>query len=70
MDNTKEITVKVTGMTCPHCEAAVKRNIEAMEGIINVEADRQNQNVIISGSNIDLEKVTEIINNLGYKFVG
>ncbi len=70
MDTTKEITVKVTGMSCSHCEATVKRNLEALEGITNVEADNQNQKVKVSGSNIDLEKVKETINGLGYKFVG
>ncbi len=70
MDTTKEITVKVTGMSCSHCEATVKRNLETIEGITNVEADNRNQKVKISGTNIDLEKVKETINGLGYKFVG
>lgn len=70
MDNSKEITVKVTGMTCSHCEATVKRNLEAMEGITNVEADNRNESVKITGTNIDLEQVKNTINQLGYKFVG
>ena len=57
-------------MSCQHCESTVKRNLEAMEGITDVEADNRNETVKISGSNIDLEKVKETINSLGYKFVG
>lgn len=64
------MTIKVTGMSCQHCESTVKRNLEAMEGITDVEADNRNETVKISGSNIDLEKVKETINSLGYKFVG
>jgi uncharacterized protein len=70
MDTTRDITVKVAGMTCPHCEGAVKRNLEAMEGVTNVEADRQSETVKISGSDIDLERVKETVNKLGYKFIG
>ena len=70
MDTTRDITVKVAGMTCSHCEGTVKRNLEAMEGVNNVEASRQDETVKISGSDIDLERVKETINKLGYKFIG
>ncbi len=70
MDNTREIEIKVTGMSCSHCEATVKRNLESMEGITNVEADSRKSVVKISGSNIDLEQVKNTVNKLGYKFVG
>ena len=70
MENTREIEIKVTGMSCSHCEATVKRNLESMEGITNVEADSRNSVVKISGSNIDLEQVKDTVNKLGYKFVG
>ena len=70
MDTSNEITVKVAGMSCSHCEATVKRNLEAMEGITNVEANNNSEEVKISGSNIDMEQVKEKINSLGYKFIG
>ena len=63
------ITIKVEGMTCSHCEANVKRNLEALKGISNVIADNRNNIVIISGTKINLEKVKETVNSLGYKFV-
>lgn len=70
MNNQKEISIKVTGMSCSHCEAAVKRSLEGIEGITNVEADNQNETVRLTGSNIDLEQVRDKINGLGYRFVG
>lgn len=70
MNTSNEVTVKVAGMTCSHCEATVKRNLEAMEGITNVEANNKSEEVKISGSNIDLERIKDKINGLGYKFVG
>lgn len=70
MNNTQNLEIKVTGMTCSHCEATVRRNLESMEGVTNVEADSRNDVVKIKGTNIDLEQVRETVNKLGYKFVG
>jgi len=70
MGKTEVITVKVTGMTCSHCEANVKRNLEALKGITNVIADNRSETVKISGNKINLGKVKETVNGLGYNFVG
>lgn len=70
MAKTEGITVNVTGMTCSHCEANVKRNLEAINGITNVVADNRTETVKITGYKIDLEKVRETVNGLGYKYVG
>jgi hypothetical protein len=64
------ITVTVSGMTCSHCEANVKRNLEALKGIANVIADNRTATVKITGKKIDLEKVKETVNGLGYNYVG
>jgi hypothetical protein len=70
MEKTEGITVKVTGMTCSHCEANVKRNLEALKGITNVIADNNSETVKITGSGFKLEKVKETVNGLGYQYVG
>lgn len=69
MEKIKGITVNVTGMTCSHCEANVKRNLEALAGITNVLADNKSNTVKISGTKINLAKVKETVNGLGYNFV-
>ena len=63
------ITVNVTGMTCSHCEANVKRNLEAIAGINSVVADNKTNTVKITGTKIDLEKVKATVTGLGYNFV-
>jgi hypothetical protein len=68
MGKIEGITVNVTGMTCSHCEANVKRNLEALKGITNVVADNKSNSIKISGTNINLAKVKETVNGLGYKF--
>ena len=34
-----EKTLKVEGMMCPHCEATVKKALEAIDGVSVAEAD-------------------------------
>jgi copper chaperone CopZ len=70
MEKVEGITVKVTGMTCSHCEATVKKNLEAIKGITSVIADNKSNTVKIAGSDINLEKVKTTVNGLGYNFVG
>lgn len=70
MKKIEGITINVTGMTCSHCESNVKRNLEALKGITNVVADNKTNSVKISGTKIDLDKVKETVNGLGYQFVG
>jgi len=70
MAKVQGITVNVTGMTCSHCEATVKRNLEALKGITNVLADNKTNTVKITGTDINLEKVKTTVNGLGYNFVG
>lgn len=69
MAKVEGITVSVNGMTCSHCEANVKKNLEALAGITSVVADNKSNTVKISGSNINLQKVKETVNSLGYEFV-
>lgn len=70
MTKTEGITIKVTGMTCSHCEANVKRNLEALTGIDEVVADNRSQTVKIWGSAVNLDKVKETVTGLGYQYVG
>jgi copper chaperone CopZ len=69
MKKTRGITINVSGMTCSHCEATVKKHLEALNGIEEVQADNKSGTVQISGSRIDLEKVKDTISGLGYQFL-
>jgi uncharacterized membrane protein YraQ (UPF0718 family)/copper chaperone CopZ len=66
----KNIEIVVKGMTCNHCKATVENNVSAIEGIEQAEANLFTEKVTISGENIDLEKVKEKVESLGYKFEG
>jgi copper chaperone CopZ len=63
-------TIKVEGMSCPHCEANIVRNLSKLDGIEEVTADRITAQVKISGSHIDLNEIEQIVTDLGYQYKG
>ncbi|MEL7585684.1 MAG: heavy metal-associated domain-containing protein [Prolixibacteraceae bacterium] len=63
-------TIKVEGMTCSHCEAAVTRSLLKLEGVDEVVASKDKSEVKIAGENIDLQEVEKAINSIGYRFKG
>lgn len=69
IDKTNGIQIKVTGMTCSHCEANVKNNLEKLEGIEQVIADNKSNAVKITGSGYSMESIKDTINTLGYKYL-
>ena len=66
----KNMEIIVKGMTCNHCKATVENNVGAIEGIEHAEANLFTEKVTLNGENIDLEKVKEKVESLGYKFGG
>lgn len=67
--DTGAITVTVKGMTCNHCKNNVVTNLEKLEGIDSVDVNLDTQMVSLSGSNVNLDKVKETVENIGYTFV-
>lgn len=66
-----EITVKINGMMCQHCENHVKTALEALENITQVSADHTKAQAVIKASgNIDKNAVKEAVEKAGYEFVG
>jgi len=64
-----EIRVDIEGMTCNHCEAAVQRGLQALDGTENVTVDLTLGNAVIKG-NVDVEEIESCIEGMGYKFRG
>lgn len=68
-ENTDEILL-VEGMSCSHCEASVQNNLMKLDGITSVKADNRSGTVYVSGTKIDLNRIREVVDGLGYKFKG
>ncbi len=64
------IVIIVKGMTCKHCKETVENNVAAMDGIESVEVDLSAGKVMIRGKNVDLKKIKEKVESLGYKYGG
>ncbi|OFX59373.1 MAG: hypothetical protein A2046_01365 [Bacteroidetes bacterium GWA2_30_7] len=65
----KSIKITVNGMTCNHCKATVENNIKKIDGISDAVVDLSKNEVSISGENIDLSKIKNVVDGLGYEFV-
>jgi copper chaperone CopZ len=65
-----EIKIFVRGMNCNHCKMNVENNLNQLEGINKTIADVGSETVIILGDQVDLTKVKETVEEIGYKFGG
>lgn len=68
----KTIELRVTGMTCEGCENTVKEAVNQVEGVTLTEASYTAEITKISYDTTltNQEKLTTVINDLGYKVEG
>ena len=65
------ITLKVEGMMCPHCEATVKKAIEALDGVVEATANHETGTVKVEGGEgISEEIFKEAIEAKDFTFKG
>ncbi len=65
-----KIELKVTGMTCGHCEAKIEQVVKGLPGVKKVRASRTKGLVSIvpeKSGPVDLEQVKQAVNGLGYE---
>lgn len=60
-------TYQVTGMSCGHCEQAVRREIAAVGGLEVVEVSSQTGRLVVSGETIDPAVVIAAVDEAGYE---
>lgn len=63
--------IKVEGMSCSHCEKAVKEAILELNGVERVEVSLENQSVSIQyeENSVSEESFNEAIEEAGYEVV-
>ena len=67
----KEMKIKVNGMMCAHCEAHVKKALEAIDGIESATASHEENMVTITTSkDVDEALIKEAITEAGYEYAG
>ena len=64
-----EVVIKVNGMMCPHCKAAVEKACKAVPGTADAVVDLQAKNVTVTGT-ADPDALKQAIVDAGYEVVG
>ena len=65
-----EVTIKIEGMMCPHCEAHVKKALEGVSGVTEATASHKDGVAVVKLENgVDLAVLKAVIENAGYKVV-
>jgi copper chaperone len=64
-----ELTFTVPGMTCAHCVAAVRGEIEKVPGVRVVDVDLDTKAVVVTGTNIHRAAVWAAVDEAGYEAV-
>jgi len=66
-----QTTLKVSGMTCEHCEQAVKKALEGLSGVSGVEVhlDTGNVDVTYDNAQVTIADMREVVEDQGYDVV-
>ena len=63
--------LKVEGMSCSHCENAIKKSVGALDGVSAVTVDLKGKTVSVEyeGSKVSLDRIKSEIEDQGYDVV-
>ena len=62
-------TIKIEGMHCPNCVAAVKNALDELEGITHVDVSLEDAQAIVEVEEIADEVLQETIEDIGFDVV-
>ena len=62
-------TLKIEGMMCPHCEARVKKALEALDGVESAVVSHEKGTAVVTGS-ADFETMKQAVEAQDYKVLG
>ncbi|WP_249011817.1 heavy-metal-associated domain-containing protein [Conexibacter sp. DBS9H8] len=61
------MTYTVPAIHCSHCEAAIKREVEPIDGVKSVEVDLEHKLVRISGDGLEDPALRAAIDEAGFE---
>lgn len=64
-----EKVLKVEGMSCGHCEMAVKKALNQLDGVDSVDVDLDSKTVEIKGSDLVDTRLKEVVYEAGYDVI-
>ena len=64
----QETIIKIEGMSCGHCKAAVEKALKAVAGVETAVVDLEKKQAVVSG-NAAMEAMREAVEDAGYDVV-
>jgi copper chaperone CopZ len=61
------IQFNVPGMTCGHCEAAVKGEIGKVAGVAGVDVNLETKAVVVTGDSLDRDAIFAAVDEAGFE---
>lgn len=62
-----EYTLSVHGLHCPGCENLVARELNPIPGVMDVEADSEDDEVVVRGNPRTKDRARQALAELGYE---
>lgn len=69
-EEAKMMTMKIEGMMCPHCQAAVKKALEAFDGVTAEVSLEDKAAYITASGDVDREALKKAVEDAGYEVSG
>ena len=70
-EETNMITMKIEGMMCPHCQAAVTKALNAVEGVTKTEVSLEDKAAYVeAGEGISRDALKKAVADAGYEVTG
>jgi len=72
VSNDKLLLIKIEGMHCHKCEAAIRKALAALAGVHEVEVDfpSRQASVLFDPSAVSVKELTQAVAEAGYKVSG
>lgn len=64
----QETIIKIEGMSCGHCKAAVEKALKAVAGVETAVADLEKKQAVVTGNAV-MEAMREAVEDAGYEVV-
>ena len=66
MSTAETIVLSVPGMTCGHCESAVRGELSKVAGVTAVAVDLETKDVAVTGTDLDRDALVAAVDEAGY----
>jgi len=64
-----EVTIKIDGMSCQHCVAAVKKAVDAIDGVSSLNVEIGSAIVSFDETKTSSDAISGAIQSAGYKVI-